>query len=111
MIAAVRGTLAGRSPTEALVAVSGIVLHIASSGTTLRALGEVGAPVELHTHLHVREDALQLVGFRTAEELRLFETLLGVTGIGPRLALAILSFAEVNQIQAAILSEDMVLLS
>src|SRR3712207_2377450 len=105
MIAVVRGTLAGRGPNDALVAVGGVVLRIASSDTTLRARGEVGAPVELRTHLHVREDALQLIGFRTVEELHRFETLLGVTGIGPWLELAILSFADVDQLQTAILSE------
>jgi Holliday junction DNA helicase RuvA len=59
----------------------------------------------------VREDALQLYGFKTLEELRLFETLLGVTGIGTRLALSILSFASPDQIQAAIVTEDADLLS
>jgi Holliday junction DNA helicase RuvA len=111
MIAAVRGTLEGRGADHALVAVGGVVLRIASSATTLRELGEAGAPVALHTYLYVREDTLQLFGFRTREELRLFETLLGVTGVGPRLALSILSFASVDQLQAAILSEDTALLS
>jgi Holliday junction DNA helicase RuvA len=111
MIAAVRGLLEGRGADHALVAVGGVVLRIASSATTLRELGEIGAPVALHTYLYVREDSLQLFGFRTLEELRLFETLLGVTGVGPRLALSILSFASVDQLQAAILSEDTALLS
>jgi holliday junction DNA helicase RuvA len=111
MIAAVRGVLEGRGADHALVAVGGIVLRVASSTTTLRDLGEVGASVTLHTHLHVREDALQLYGFKTLEELRLFETLLGVTGIGTRLALSILSFASPEQIQAAIVTEDTNLLS
>jgi Holliday junction DNA helicase RuvA len=111
MIAAVRGVLEGRGADHALVAIGGIVLRIASSMTTLRDLGEVGAPVTLHTYLHVREDALQLYGFKTLEELRLFETLLGVTGIGTRLALSILSFASPDQIQAAIVTEDADLLS
>jgi Holliday junction DNA helicase RuvA len=111
VIAAVRGTLEGRGVDHALVAVGGFVLRVASSGTTLRDLGEVGARVELHTHLYVREEILQLYGFASLEELRLFETLLGVTGIGPRLALAILSFASVDQLQAAILTEDTALLS
>jgi holliday junction DNA helicase RuvA len=111
VIAAVRGTIEGRGLDHALVAVGGIVLRVATSLTTLKALGEPGAAVTLHTHLWVREDALQLYGFRTTDELHLFETLLGVTGIGPRLALAILSFAEPAQIQAAILTEDTTLLS
>jgi Holliday junction DNA helicase RuvA len=111
MIAAVHGRLEGRGTDHALVSVGGIVLRVASSITTLRDLGEVGQPVALHTHLWVREDALQLFGFATIEELRLFETLLGVAGIGPRLALSILSFAGPEQIQAAILAEDAALLS
>jgi Holliday junction DNA helicase RuvA len=111
MIAAVHGQLDGRTADAALVNIGGIVLRVSSSVTTLRTLGEVGTPVALHTHLWVREDALQLFGFATIEELRLFETLLGVAGVGPRLALSILSFAAPDQIQAAILAEDTALLS
>jgi Holliday junction DNA helicase RuvA len=111
MIAAVRGQLEGRGVDHVLVGVGGVVLRVASSTTTLRELGEVGAPVTLHTYLWVREDALQLFGFRTREELALFETLLGVGGIGPRLALSLLSFATPEQLQAAILAEDTALLS
>jgi Holliday junction DNA helicase RuvA len=111
MIAAVHGQLDGRTADAALVNVGGIVLRVSSSVTTLRTLGEVGTRVSLHTHLWVREDALQLFGFATIEELRLFETLLGVAGVGPRLALSILSFAAPDQIQAAILAEDTALLS
>ncbi|MCC6630392.1 MAG: Holliday junction branch migration protein RuvA [Chloroflexi bacterium] len=111
MIAAVRGTLEGRGADHALVAVGGVVLRVSTSATTLRDLGEIGASVALQTHLYVREDILQLFGFRTTEELRLFETLLGITGIGPRLALSILSFASPAQVQAAILAEDANLLA
>jgi Holliday junction DNA helicase RuvA len=111
MIAAVRGQLEGRGVDHVLVGIGGVVLRVASSTTTLRELGEVGAVVTLHTHLWVREDALQLFGFRTREELALFETLLGVAGIGPRLALSLLSFATPEQLQAAILAEDTALLS
>jgi Holliday junction DNA helicase RuvA len=111
MIAAVRGQLEGRGVDHVLVGIGGVVLRVASSTTTLRELGEVGAAVTLHTHLWVREDALQLFGFRTREELALFETLLGVAGIGPRLALSLLSFATPEQLQAAILAEDTALLS
>lgn len=111
MIAAVRGQLEGRGADHALVVVGGIVLRVSSSATTLQQLGTVGTNVTLHTHLWVREDALLLFGFSTIEELRLFETLLGVTGVGPRLALNILSFAGPDQIQAALLTEDTALLS
>ena len=111
MIAAVRGQLEARAADHVLVSIGGITLRVATSATTLQNLGDVGAQVSLHTHLWVREDALLLYGFRTIEELRLFETLLGVAGIGPRLALAILSFAGPDQIQRAILAEDANLLS
>lgn len=111
LIASVQGRLEGRGVDAALVAIGGLVLRIHSSTTTLRDLGEVGALVTLQTHLVVREDALQLYGFASAEELLLFETLIAVTGIGPRLALSILSFAGPAQIQAAILAEDTALLS
>lgn len=111
MIAAVEGRLEGRGVDHALINVGGIVLRVLSSITSLRDLGEVGSSVRLQTYLLVREDALQLYGFASSDELRLFETLLGVTGIGPRLALSILSFGSPAQIQAAILGEDTVLLS
>jgi Holliday junction DNA helicase RuvA len=70
--------------------------------TALSALGTPGKDVKVYTHLHVREDNISLYGFASAEELWLFETLLGVTGLGPKLSLALLSALSPEQITMAI---------
>lgn len=92
MIGSLRGTLVDRSPRgEVVVEVGGIGYRATVAPTTLAALGELGRPVSLHTHLHVREDALTLFGFATRDERDCFEALIGAHGVGPALALAILS--------------------
>ncbi len=91
MIARLEGVLVARDPESSVVDVSGVGYAVAHSLHTYSDLPAVGARLALFTHLHVREDALQLYGFSTAEERRLFELLLGVSGVGPRLALAVLS--------------------
>lgn len=104
MIAGIEGKLQSRSPDGAIVKVGGVSLHIHMPTSTLSTLGATGADVRLHTHLQVREDSLTLYGFATPEELDMFRTLLGVTGIGPRLALAILSSISPGQLAMAIAS-------
>jgi len=74
-----------------LVFVGGVGLRVQVPASTAEALGRPGESVVLHTHLHVREDAVALYGFATAEDLRLFEMLIGVSGVGPRGALSLLS--------------------
>jgi Holliday junction DNA helicase RuvA len=91
MIAYVSGTLVEKKPTEALVDVNGMGYEVLIPTSTYEALPEAGKPVRLLTHYHVREDAHTLFGFATAAERTLFEALLTVSGVGPRLALASLS--------------------
>jgi len=88
------------------VEVSGVGFQVFAPTSTLSTFGQPGAQVLLFTHLHVREDVLALYGFRTFEELSLFQTLIGVSGIGPKLALSMLSAMRVDQLTAAIASGD-----
>ncbi|HEX2023280.1 MAG TPA: Holliday junction branch migration protein RuvA [Acidimicrobiales bacterium] len=92
MIGSLRGTLVDRSPRgEVVVEVGGVGYRATVAPSTLAALGEPGGTVVLHTHLHVRDDALALFGFPTRDERDCFEALIGAHGVGPALALAILS--------------------
>lgn len=111
MIAFVEGRLVEKQPTHIVVEVGGIGLAVSIPLSSYRALGEVNGRVRVETHLHVREDVLQLYGFSTADEKRLFERLVSVSGIGPRLALSILSGTSVAEFTRAILSEDLKALS
>src|SRR6266702_3320196 len=103
MIARLRGRIAGRAGTALIVDVNGVgyLVHATPSAQRL-ADGEV--TIEIHTI--VREDALQLYGFATAEERELFELLLGVSGVGPKVALAILSGSTPSELRRAIARED-----
>ena len=93
MIARLTGKLAAKSPAEIVVDVGGVAFALSIPLSTFDRLADVGSQVSVHTHLHVREDALQLYGFASAEERELFELLLGVSGIGPKVALAIVYLA------------------
>ncbi|HZE19520.1 MAG TPA: Holliday junction branch migration protein RuvA, partial [Candidatus Angelobacter sp.] len=86
MIASVRGPLTAKTPTAALIQVGGITLRLQISVSCFETLPAVGKEVQLLTYLHVREDALQLFGFADETERGLFENLISVSGIGPRLA-------------------------
>ena len=91
MIGYVRGTLAAREPGVAVVETpGGLGLLVLVPDTTQRQLPEPGSPVKLHTHLVIREDSWQLAGFLTVAERDIFLALLNVTGVGPKLALAVL---------------------
>ena len=111
MIAGLRGRLEAKLPDAVLVDVAGVVYRVNTSATTLDGVGEVGESVRLQTHLFVREDQLTLYGFATPEELRLFETLIGVTGVGPRLACALLSHLRSDALHDAIARENADLLA
>ena len=91
MIGQIRGTLIGRQAPEILVDVGGIGYEIQVPMTTLYQLPELGQPVTLLTHFVVREDAQQLFGFAESADRRLFRELIKVSGVGPRLALTLLS--------------------
>lgn len=111
MIAGLRGTIDAKLPDALLVDVSGVVYRVGTSATTLAETGGIGEPVRLRTHLFVREDQLSLYGFAGADELRLFETLIAVTGVGPRLACAILSRIPTDLLFATIANENAELLA
>lgn len=96
MIGRLRGLLAWKQPPWLLIDAHGVGYELEASLTTFQTLPEVGADVTLHTHLAVREDAHTLYGFATPGERALFRNLIRVTGIGPRVALLILSGMSVE---------------
>ena len=102
MIASLYGRLDSLSTDSAVINVSGIGFQVYMPTSTLSTLGTVGKDVKLHTHLHLREDNATLYGFATSDELGLFQTLIGVSGLGPKLALAMLSAMSVEQLAMAI---------
>jgi Holliday junction DNA helicase RuvA len=108
VIGSVRGTLLERSTTgEVLVEVGGVGYRAVVPTAALVELGEPGGEVFLHTHLHVREDALTLYGFATRDERATFEALIGAHGVGPALALAILSVHRPDGLRRALLDDDL----
>ncbi|MFN3337841.1 MAG: Holliday junction branch migration protein RuvA, partial [Thermomicrobium sp.] len=106
MIRGLRGTLVRKRPGEVLVDVQGVIFRVQTSATTLQELGDPGEPISLVTHLMVREEELALYGFATETELELFLSLLGVSGVGPRGALSVLSLAPPERIAEWIREEQ-----
>lgn len=106
MISLVRGQLVDKSPTHVIIENNGIGLELLIPLSTFEKLGACTDPVTLLTYLHVREDALTLYGFATAEERELFKELLSVSGIGPKLALTILSGSTVERLYRNIADGD-----
>ena len=102
MIASLRGRLESMSSDGVVLNVGGIGFQVYLPTSTLSSLGDIGEEVSLHTHLHLREDSVTLYGFASADELRFFQTLLGVSGLGPRLALAMLSSMSLEQLTMAV---------
>jgi Holliday junction DNA helicase RuvA len=102
LIASLRGRLVSLGADSAVIDVGGVGFRVSMPTSALSGLGTPGHEVTVYTHLHVREDNLSLFGFGTPEELWLFETLLGVTGLGPRLSLALLSALTPEQLTTAI---------
>jgi Holliday junction DNA helicase RuvA len=111
MIAGLKGRIERKLEDAALVDVGGVIYRVNTSGMTLDDIGDAGESVRLFTHLYVREDQLTLYGFSTPDELRLFETLIGVSGVGPKLALAILSRVRADALEVAISGENAELLA
>ncbi|HID86417.1 MAG TPA: Holliday junction branch migration protein RuvA, partial [Anaerolineae bacterium] len=102
MIARLRGKLEAQGENYVIVNVGGIGFKVRVPTSFLDQLGDVGSPVELFTHLHVRENELALYGCATEDELTLFEQLLTVSGIGPKAALGILSALSPDTLRLAI---------
>ena len=110
MIGSVRGTLTLKQPETVLVDVGGVGYQMNVSFHTLSSLPAEGKEVFFYVHTHVREDVIQLYGFSTEEEKRIFITLIGITGIGPKMALTILSGITHNDLLHAIDTEDVAML-
>ncbi|HUN87808.1 MAG TPA: Holliday junction branch migration protein RuvA [Terriglobales bacterium] len=106
MIAHLRGKLIAKHPNQAIVEAAGVGYDVTISVPTFSELASVGSEVALHVHTHVREDAIALFGFLHAEEKQLFEKLLSVSGIGPKLAITILSGMAASEMVAAIKGND-----
>ncbi len=106
MIAHLRGRLVSKHPNQAIVDCAGVGYDVAISVPTFSDLPGLGAEVSLFIHTHVREDALALYGFLRAEEKSLFERLISVSGIGPKLAITILSGMPAEEMVSAIRSND-----
>jgi len=102
MIRSVRGTLTAVGPDGAVVDVGGVGLLVHVSAQTLGRLPSVGSPVGLETHLIVREDALELFGFSTAAERELFVAFVGVSGVGPKSAIAICGLSDPDALRRTI---------
>ena len=107
MIAHLSGTLLEKQVPRLIVDVGGVGYELLVPLSTFYSVGECGASVKLRVHTHVREDALQLFGFATALELLLFERLIGISGIGPKLGLAVLSGIEPADLIRAIRMGDL----
>lgn len=106
MIGCVRGILAVKQPPNLLVDVGGVGYEIQASLTTCYQLPDLGNSVTLHTHLVVREDAHSLYGFYEERERTLFRTLIKVNGVGPKMALAILSSIDADEFAQCVVSQD-----
>lgn len=106
MISFIKGTLVASDREGAIIEVNGIGYRVAMSYNSLAKLGQVGSQVQVLTYLYVREDALVLYGFASDEERSLFEKLITVSGIGPKVALSALSQFEATELIAAIVSQD-----
>ena len=107
MIAHLRGTLLVKHPNQVIVETGGVGYDVTISVPTFSELPATGSGVALHIHTHVREDALSLYGFLRLAEKQLFERLLTVSGIGPKLAITILSGMPVDEMVGAIRSGDL----
>jgi Holliday junction DNA helicase RuvA len=106
VIGRLRGTLIEKSPSRIVVDVGGVGYDVMVPLSTFYGLGDDGTAVTLRVHTHVREDVIALFGFATALEQDLFERLIGISGIGPKLALAVLSGIDPADLVRAIRAQD-----
>ena len=111
MIATLEGILEYRGTDSITVNVSGLGFQVYISSSTLSHLGPLSGKISLYTHLHLKEDNVSLYGFVSREELTLFKNLVSVSGIGPKVALALLSALNPEQLVMAITSSNVGLIS
>src|SRR6266581_2735667 len=107
MIAHLRGKLAQKDPARLIVDVNGVGYEVFVPLTTFTALPETGSEVSIDVHTHVREDIIALYGFSTHRERTIFEKLMTISGIGPKLAMTILSGGSVDDLATAIKRSDL----
>ncbi len=106
MISYLEGTLADKDPTSLVVDVKGVGFRVNISLSYYEKLGAVGSQIRVLTYLHVKADGLELYGFKDQDERELFETLIKVSGVGPRLAQTVLSGMSVGDFKMAVAGED-----
>jgi len=111
MIASLQGVIDAVSKDNMIVNVNGIGFKVAVTTSVLSELGVVGREVKLYTHMHVREDDLSLYGFGSLDEMKLFETLISVSGLGPKTAMGMLSAMSADQVAMAIASGSVEILT
>lgn len=106
MFAFIQGTLQYAFKDYLIIEAQGVGYKVFTAHSTLCQLPLIGEKVKIHTHLHVREDAMMLYGFMTPEELQLFELLITVSGIGPKVALGVLSSIRLSEFSLLVMSGD-----
>jgi len=111
MIATLTGRVAEVSGGCCLLDVGGVGYEVRVPLSALEELAQASGEVKLHTHLHLREDGAQIFGFLTVAEKRVFERIIGVSGLGPKIALSILSVLAVDRVRQAVEAEDYRLLA
>src|SRR5437667_12479550 len=106
MLVSIHGVLETCRADQAIIRVGGFSLRVFAPASTLNQLNETGKEVTLYTHFHVREDGMSLYGFSGEEERDAFEQLIGISGVGPKVALALLSVMDARTLYKAIADED-----
>jgi Holliday junction DNA helicase RuvA len=106
VIGSLNGTVAARRADGCLLEVGGVGYDVACSGTTMSSVPPIGQTTRLFTHLHVREDALAMFGFATEAERVMFEALIGVSGVGPKVALQVCSAFSADAFRKALVTDD-----
>lgn len=111
MLAYIKGSLEMKYKNYVVIDVGGLGYKIFMSENSINTLGEIGEIVKVHTYYRVREDDISIFGFKTQEELRMFELLLGVSGVGAKSALVMLSCIEPSEFAIAVISNNVKLLT
>lgn len=111
MLSQIKGKILEKSPTRVVVDVGGIGFEVHVPVSTFEKLPELGEQTLLLTHLHVREDIMQLFGFKSKKDRRLFQLLISVSGVGPRMALGVLSSVSVEEFTGAVANNNFSILT
>ena len=111
MLAYIKGTLEVKSKNFIVIDVGGLGYKVFMSENSINTIGEIGDKIKVHTYYRVREDDISIFGFKTLEELRMFELLLSVSGVGAKSALIMLSCIEPSEFAIAVISNDIKLLT